>query len=98
MTGFSLRASQAIEQAPGGVLGSGAVGSKQGTHAWPTPQPRLGRNGAVCATSGRQVERQRPSAPAIERQVLGTQLLADEMIGSGAQKPPGHAARRPRWS
>src|SRR5262249_11421633 len=38
------------------------------------------------------VERQRPSAPAIDVQVAGTQLLSVRMMLSGAQKPPGHAA------
>jgi hypothetical protein len=37
---------------------------------------------------GRHVEMQRPSAPATEVHVGGTKWLADEMMGSGVQKPP----------
>src|SRR5580658_11144600 len=42
--------------------------------------------------SGRQGERQRPSAPATDVHVWGTDSPALEEIESGVQKPPAHAA------
>src|SRR5437763_769327 len=64
--------SQPSEQAPVGAVGSVAVGLKQGAHLVPVGQPACGSSAACAATAGRQVETQRPSAPAIEVQLLGT--------------------------
>jgi hypothetical protein len=48
--------------------------------------------------SGRQVDTQRPSAPAIEVHVGGTKWFAVEITGSGRHRPFGQAASFERWS
>src|SRR5581483_3198043 len=48
----------------------------------------LGSCAACAAIGGRHDGRQRPSAPATDEQVLGTNLPPDSMNVSGAQKPP----------
>src|SRR5262249_57988205 len=80
-------------QAPVAAVGSVDVGSKHGAHTSNGAQTSAGRRSAFSAIEGRQVDRQRPSAPATEVQVLGTKLPAVAMSGSGAQKPPVHVAR-----
>src|SRR5262245_39197702 len=48
--------------------------------------------------SGRHVDTQRPSAPAIEVHVGGTKWFAVEITGSGRHKPFGQVASFARWS
>ena len=68
-------------------MGSAASGSKQGAQRSPTAQPAVGRSAACAATNGRHVDKQRPSAPAIEVHELGTEVFAVAMMESGAQMP-----------
>ena len=53
----------------------------------PRGQMSRGRRSASLATAGRHVDRQRPSAPATEVHVVGTDSPADWTNESGAQKP-----------
>ncbi len=87
VSGGFFGASHARLQAPVGAVGSADVGSKQGTHFSLAAQTSVGKSEALEATSGRQVDKQRPSTPAIELHDFGTKLPLDEMSGSGAQKP-----------
>src|SRR5262245_31155181 len=86
-SGGSLGSSQPMSQGPVGVLGSPDVGSKQGTQRSLAAQLSRGRKASLERTSGRLVERQRPSAPATERQLAGGAWPAEAISLSGVQKP-----------
>jgi hypothetical protein len=91
-------ASQPSEQAPVGSIGVADVGSKQGAQIVPLGHVDCGRSLALAAMSGRQVDTQRPSAPASDVHVGGTKLLPVAMTGSGRQYPFGQVESLARWS
>jgi hypothetical protein len=84
VTGVRTGPSQPSEHAPVGVVGIFDVGSKQGTHFCADPHELSGRRGCA-ATDGKQVERHRPSAPAIDVHEAGLSLFAEAMMKSGVQ-------------
>ena len=86
--------------APVGAVGSSAVGLKQGAHFSPSSQVSFGSCAACAATDGKQVDTQRPSAPATDVHVLGTKLPPVSISLSGAHSPAEpslavHVSRRP---
>ena len=92
ITGGCFGESHATEHTPVGAEGSAAIGSKQGAQTSPSAHVAFGNTSASAATAGRQVEMQRPSAPATDVHVAGTPLPPLAMKLSGVQKPPSHAA------
>src|SRR6185369_3291303 len=76
--------------APVGAVGSDAVGLKQGAHFSPSAHTSFGSCAASAAIGGRHVDKERPSAPAIDVHDFGTNLPPVEISGSGTQKPPVH--------
>src|SRR6266566_3752370 len=71
-SGSCLGASQPSEHAPVGSVGVADVGSKQGAQIVPLAHVDCGKSLAFAAMSGRQVDTQRPSAPASDVHAGGT--------------------------
>src|SRR6185312_137293 len=92
-TGGFAGASHDSVHAPVGAVGSEAVGLKQGAHFSPAAHTSSGSCAASLPTGGRQVDRQRPSAPAIDVHDVGTNCPPDVINGSGTQKPPVQVCR-----
>ena len=87
IVGGSTGLSHASEHAPVAARGSVAVGLKHGAQRSFEAHVARGRRPACAAIAGRHVERQRPSAPAIDVHLGGTLSPPLDVTESGAQKP-----------
>ena len=79
--------SHASEHAPVGAVGSAETGLKQGAQRSSAAHTSCGKTSFSAWICGRHVERQRPSALAIDVHLVGRACPSDWMNVSGAQKP-----------